>query len=183
MRVLLIKADVQLGQNLFRALKAAHYTVDWIRDGSAACRTIEATRYAAVLLDLRVPGIDGIAMLGALRAAGHSVPVLTLTAPDDLDARVRSLDTGADDCLLSPVDGRELLARLRAVLRRRAGSATSRIGNETLGLDLEQRTLKREVERRHKRGSVRFVLLVLTLILTAVIVTIVMFRTLSLLLG
>ncbi|OUL77118.1 response regulator transcription factor [Paraburkholderia hospita] len=143
MRVLLVEDDVQVGQSLFRALKDAHYTVDWIRDGKAARLALESTSYAAVLLDLGLPDIGGIDLLKALRGAGNAVPVLILSECDDLDARVRSLDVGADDCLLKPVDLRELLARLRAVLRRRAGYATSRIGDESLSLDLEMRTLHR----------------------------------------
>ncbi|AUT71332.1 response regulator transcription factor [Paraburkholderia hospita] len=143
MRVLLVEDDVQVGQSLFRALKDAHYTVDWIRDGKAARLALESTSYAAVLLDLGLPDIGGVDLLKALRGAGNAVPVLILSECDDLDARVHSLDVGADDCLLKPVDLRELLARLRAVLRRRAGYATSRIGDESLSLDLEMRTLHR----------------------------------------
>ena len=141
MRVLLVEDELQIGQNLFRALKNAHYTVDWIRDGKSAGAAIESTGYAAVLLDIGQPGIGGIDLLRSLRAAGNRVPVMTLTSKDDIDARVASLDVGADDCVLKPIDVRELCARLRAVLRRRAGCATSRIGDESLGLDLEKRTL------------------------------------------
>ncbi|WP_109481282.1 response regulator transcription factor [Paraburkholderia sp. C35] len=143
MRVLLVEDDVQVGQSLFRALKDAHYTVDWIRDGKAAAIAIDSTCYAAVLLDLGLPDVGGIDLLKSLRGAGNPVPVVILTECDDLDVRVRSLDVGADDCVLKPVDMRELLARLRAVLRRRAGYATSRIGDEALSLDLEKRTLHR----------------------------------------
>jgi two-component system, OmpR family, response regulator len=141
MRVLLVEDDLQIGQSLFRALKNAHYTVDWIRDGKSASVAIDSTSYAAVLLDIGQPGIGGIGLLRSLRAAGNHVPVLTLMSKDDIEARVSSLDLGADDCVLKPVDVRELCARLRAVLRRRAGYATSRIGDESLGLDLEKRTL------------------------------------------
>ena len=134
MRVLMVEGDLLIGQSLFQALKEAHYTVDWIRHGEADNVTIVSTCYAAVLLDLEPSAVGGINMLKALRAAGNSVPVLSLTARDDPDTRVRSLNIGADDCMLKPVDVRELLARLRAVLRRRAGCATSRIGDESLGL-------------------------------------------------
>jgi two-component system, OmpR family, response regulator len=141
MRVLLVEDDLQVGQSLFRALKNAHYTVDWIRDGKSASVAIDSTSYAAVLLDIGQPGIGGIGLLRSLRAAGNRVPVMTLTSKDDIDARVSSLDVGADDCVLKPIDVRELCARLRVVLRRRAGYATSRIGDDLLGLDLEKRTL------------------------------------------
>ncbi|HXZ08868.1 MAG TPA: response regulator transcription factor [Paraburkholderia sp.] len=141
MRVLLVEDDLQIGQSLFRALKNAHYTVDWIRDGKSASVAIDSTSYAAVLLDIGQPGIGGIGLLRSLRAAGNRVPVMMLTSKDDIDTRVSSLDVGADDCVLKPIDVRELCARLRAVLRRRAGYATSRIGDDLLGLDLEKRTL------------------------------------------
>jgi two-component system, OmpR family, response regulator len=141
MRVLMVEDDLQFGQSLFRALKEAQYTVDWIRHGNADNATILSTCYVAVLLDLEPSVVSAINMLKSLRTAGNPVPVLSLTARDDPDTRVRSLDVGADDCILKPVEIRELLARLRAVLRRRAGCATSRIGDELLGLDLERRTL------------------------------------------
>ncbi|MEX3973763.1 response regulator transcription factor [Paraburkholderia caribensis] len=141
MRVLMVEDDLQIGQSLFRALKDAHYTVDWLRDGKSASVAIESTSYAAVLLDVGQPNVGGIKLLRSLRELGNRVPVMSLTAQDDIDARVGSLDAGADDCVLKPIDVRELCARLRAVLRRRAGYATSRIGDESLGLDLEKRTL------------------------------------------
>lgn len=141
MRVLMVEGDLQIGRNLFRALKEAHYTVDWIRHCKADNVAIVSTGYAAVLLDVGPSAVSGIDMLRTLRAAGNPVPVLSLTACDDSDARARSLDVGADDCILIPVDVRELLARLRAVLRRRAGCATSRIGGESLSLDLEKHAL------------------------------------------
>jgi two-component system, OmpR family, response regulator len=141
MRVLLVEDDLQIGKGLRRALINAHYSVDWVRDGNAGRLAIDAASYTVVLLDLGLPGVGGIDLLRELRAAGNRVPVLILTARDDLETRVCTLDTGADDCLLKPFDVHELLARVRAVLRRRAGYATSRIGDESLQLDLERRTL------------------------------------------
>ncbi|WP_109481248.1 response regulator transcription factor [Paraburkholderia sp. C35] len=141
MRVLLIEDDVQAGNELCRALKAAEFSVDWVRDGRTGRSAIDTAYYATVLLDLGLPDTTGLDVLRALRAAGNSVPVLILSAEDDLDARVGSLEAGADDCVLKPLAVRELLARIRAVLRRRAGYATSAIGDAALGLDLEKRTL------------------------------------------
>jgi len=141
MRVLLIEEDLEVGQYLLRELNNAGCNVDWVRDAQAASVAINTAYYAVVLLDLGLQGIDGIKLLKALRDDGNDVPVLILTAQDDLDARVRSLDIGADDCLLKPCEVRELLARIRAVLRRKAGYATSRIGDESLSLDLEKRML------------------------------------------
>ena len=141
MRLLLIEDDVQIGQGLFRALKDADYTIDWVRDGKSGRNAIDSAYYAAILADPSLPGFGGIDVLSAMRYAGNDVPVLVLSARDDVETRVRSLDVGADDCVLKPCEARELLARLRAVLRRKAGYATSRIGDDILSLDLTKRTL------------------------------------------
>jgi two-component system OmpR family response regulator len=141
MRVLLIEDDLHTGQSLLRALKDAGYSVDWVRDGEAGRRAISATYYTLVMLGLDLPGVGGIEVLRMIRASGDDVPVLILAAREDLASRICSLDVGADDCLLKPLEGREVLARIRAILRRKAGYATSRIGGEALGLDLETRQL------------------------------------------
>jgi two-component system, OmpR family, response regulator len=141
MRILLAENDLLTGQSLFYALKDAEYTVDWVRDGRAASLAIAASYYAVVLLNLSLPRIGGIALLKASRAAGNNVPVVLLSAHDDPETHARGLDTGADDCVLKPFVVHELLARIRAVLRRTMGYSTSRIGDENLGLDLERRTL------------------------------------------
>lgn len=144
MRVLLIEDDLQVGQSLFRALKDADYQVDWVRDSRAGGLAIHAAYYAFVLLDLGLECGGGLDLLRASREAGKKVPVLTFTTSSDPHARVRSLDSGADDCVIKPFDVREVLARIRAVLRRQAGYATSRIGDEQIGLDLDHRTLWRD---------------------------------------
>jgi two-component system, OmpR family, response regulator len=141
MRVLLIEDDLQIGKSLLRALQDANYSVDWVRDGVAGRDALAATEYTVVLLDLGLPGMSGIELLRSSRASGNSVPVLILTARDDLDARVEGLDLGADDYVLKPFQVPELLARIRAVIRRKAGYAVSRLGDEWLNLDLDKRTL------------------------------------------
>lgn len=141
MRILLIEDDVQIGASLMRALKDANYAVDWVRDGHAGREAMDAAEYTVVLLDLGLPGMSGIELLKRARDAGNETPVLILTARDDLDTRVQGLDIGADDYLLKPFDMPELLARIRAVLRRRAGHATSRLGDDSISLNLDQRTL------------------------------------------
>jgi two-component system, OmpR family, response regulator len=141
MRILLIEDDVQIGTSLLRALKDADYAVDWVRDGQAGREAMDAAEYTVVLLDLGLPGMTGIEVLRQARTAGNATPVLILTARDDLDTRVQGLDLGADDYLLKPFDMPELLARIRAVLRRKAGYATSRLGDESINLNLDQRTL------------------------------------------
>ncbi|CDY79754.1 Two-component system response regulator QseB [Caballeronia glathei] len=141
MRILLIEDDVQIGTSLMRALKDADYAVDWVRDGVAGSEAIAAASYTVVLLDLGLPGKTGIELLRDARAAGNAVPVLILTARDELDTRVQGLDVGADDYVLKPFDIPELLARIRAVLRRKAGYAVSRLGDESVCLNLDERTL------------------------------------------
>jgi two-component system, OmpR family, response regulator len=141
MRVLLIEDDLQIGQSLMRALKDADYSVDWVREGVAGHRALEAAEYTVVLLDLGLPGMNGIELLRAARTSGNRVPVLILTAQDALDTRVEGLDLGADDYVLKPFEVPELLARIRAVLRRNAGCAVSRLGDESIALDLDKRTL------------------------------------------
>jgi two-component system OmpR family response regulator len=118
MRILLIEDDVQIGTSLMRALKDADYAVDWVRDGNAGREALDAAEYTVVLLDLGLPGMTGIELLRQARTAGNATPVLILTARDDVDTRVQGLDLGADDYLLKPFNMPELLARIRAVLRR-----------------------------------------------------------------
>ena len=89
MRVLLVEDDLQIGQSLMRALQDADYSVDWVRDGNAGSAAIAAAEYTVVLLDLGLPGMSGIELLRSARAAGNTVPVLILTARDDLEARDR----------------------------------------------------------------------------------------------
>jgi two-component system, OmpR family, response regulator len=141
MRLLLIEDDLPIGQSLLRALTDAGYDVEWVRDGLTGHAAINAGDYLAVLLDLSLPGMNGLEVLRSVRTSGEQVPVLILTARDDVETRVRGLDLGADDYVLKPFNVPELLARLRAVVRRKAGYAASRLGDDTLCLDLDKRTL------------------------------------------
>jgi DNA-binding response OmpR family regulator len=141
MRVLLVEDDLHIGQSLMRALKDAGYQVDWVREGLSGRDAMASADYTVVLLDLGLPGMSGIDLLRHARAGGNPVPVLILTARDDLDSRIEGLDIGADDYLLKPFEVGELLARIRAVLRRKAGYAVSKLGDETISLNLDQRTL------------------------------------------
>jgi two-component system OmpR family response regulator len=141
MRVLLVEDDLQIGESLLRALQDADYAVDWVRDGAAGWSAVTTVDYTVMLLDLGLPRMGGLQLLKHVRDAGNAVPVLILTARDDLQARVEGLDFGADDYLLKPFEVPELLARMRAVLRRKAGYAVSRLGNDTIHLDLDKRTL------------------------------------------
>jgi two-component system OmpR family response regulator len=141
MQVLVIEDDLQLGRSLSRALVDAGFGVHWIRDGFAGCNAIQGGSYTVVLLDLGLPGLDGIELLKMVRASGSKVPLIILTARDDSDSRVHVLDLGADDYVQKPFEIGELLARIRAVIRRKAGYASSRLGDDSIILDLEKRTL------------------------------------------
>ena len=139
MRVLLVEDDEMIGHSLREALGASGWSVDWVKDGLLAQSALADGDYACMLLDLGLPKVDGVEVLRKARALGDRTPVLVLTARDGLDDRVAGLDLGADDYLLKPYELRELLARMRAVIRRRDGSAHSVIGTPEVQLDLTTR--------------------------------------------
>ena len=139
MRVLLVEDDSMIGQSLVQALGGNGWSVDWVRDGELAQSALADGDYACVLLDLGLPKRDGVDVLRRARAQGDRTPVLVLTARDGLNDRIAGLDIGADDYLVKPYEFRELLARMRAVIRRRDGSAHSVIGTEEVRLDLTTR--------------------------------------------
>ncbi|HEY8357799.1 MAG TPA: response regulator transcription factor [Ramlibacter sp.] len=147
MRVLLVEDDEMIGHSLRAALAALGWSVDWVKDGQLAQSALADGDYACVLLDLGLPKVDGVEVLRSARARGDATPVLVLTARDGLDDRVAGLDLGADDYLLKPYELRELVARMRAVIRRRDGSAHSVIGTTDVQLDLTTREVLVEGER------------------------------------
>jgi len=142
MRVLLIEDDMDFGSEIVRIMTNADYAVDWVRDANAGKRAIGTGDHAVVLLALRTDSVGGIDLIRESRAAGCDVPILMLAACDDTDLRIQCLDSGADDCLSLPVYADELRARIRAVLRRNAERATSRLGDETISIDIDRRTLR-----------------------------------------
>ncbi len=121
MRLLLVEDDTMIGQALLEALRAEHYAVDWVRDGAMADTALRAQRYDLVLLDLGLPRRDGLEVLRSLRARHDATPVLVATARDAVGDRIAGLDAGADDYVVKPYDVDELLARIRALIRRSAG--------------------------------------------------------------
>lgn len=135
MRVLLVEDDPMIGEAVQAALKDASYAVDWIKDGLSALSTLASQHYDLVLLDLGLPGKDGLEVLSRIRAQANAVPLLIITARDGLEDRLRGLDGGADDYVLKPFEMTELLARMRAVLRRKGGSAVPLLSNGVLSLD------------------------------------------------
>jgi two-component system, OmpR family, response regulator len=135
MRVLLIEDDRLIGTAVQLALKDAAYAVDWVTDGEAAIHAAESEAYELALLDLGLPKADGRGVLRRFRGLGRKLPVIIVTARDSVDDRIDGLDLGADDYLIKPFEIRELLARMRAVLRREGSGATPLLSNGELSLD------------------------------------------------
>jgi two-component system OmpR family response regulator len=135
MRVLLVEDDLMIGEVVRDALKDSACAVDWVRDGSQALNAVDVVSYEAVLLDLGLPKVDGMDVLSAIRASDNTIPVLIITARDAVADRIRGLDSGADDYVLKPFEMSELLARLRAIVRRRAGVAAPVLTNGIISLD------------------------------------------------
>ena len=123
MRLLLVEDDPMIGEAVQDLLRAEHYAVDWARDGDVADTALRTQPYDLVLLDLGLPKRDGLAVLRDLRTRKDRTPVLVATARDAVAQRIEGLDAGADDYVLKPYDLDELLARIRALLRRAAGRA------------------------------------------------------------
>lgn len=136
MRILLIEDDPMIGKSLREALQDSGMSVDWARNGEDGESALSVGHYALVLLDIGLPGKSGIDVLRAARKGGDKTPLLLITARDELDDRVAGLDLGADDYLAKPFEMRELMARIRAVLRRYGGAAISVLGNGEIELDL-----------------------------------------------
>jgi two-component system response regulator QseB len=137
MRLLLVEDDHMIGESLVRGLRDDGYTVDWVRDGAGALAAIQdkETPYAVAVLDWNLPRKDGLSVLKSARGAGNTLPVLMITARDELADRVSGLDGGADDYLVKPFELAELKARLRSLLRRRDGRASSQIIHGAIVLD------------------------------------------------
>jgi two-component system OmpR family response regulator/two-component system response regulator QseB len=135
MRVLLVEDDGLLGDGLRAGLRQAGFAVDWVEDGRDALHALETEHFAAVVLDLGLPAMSGLAVLRRLRARGSKTPVLILTARDAVEDRVTGLDAGADDYVVKPVDLAELAARLRALVRRASGEAGPALRRGDLELD------------------------------------------------
>ncbi|CAM5446291.1 response regulator [Rhodanobacter lindaniclasticus] len=136
MHIILVEDDAQLGAAIQRALERLAYTVSWLRDGRAALIALRDETADLVLLDLGLPGKDGLDVLVEARRSHVSTPVIVMTARDGLQARVHGLDAGADDYLIKPFHLDELCARIRSLSRRAQGLAVNRIEVGALALDL-----------------------------------------------
>jgi len=144
MRILLAEDDPLLGDGLRAGLRQLGFQVDWVRDGQAAERELRAEPYAAAVLDLGLPMMDGTEVLASVRRAGSATPVLVLTARDAVPDRIRGLDLGADDYVVKPVDLNELAARLRALVRRAHGQPQERLTAQDVVLDPAARSVLRD---------------------------------------
>lgn len=136
MRILLAEDDHMIAAALTSALASAGYSVDLVRDGDSALSALDGGGHDLLLLDLGLPKLSGTDVLQQARARGLGVPVLIVSARDDTEGRVQSLDLGADDYLVKPFDVQELQARIRAVLRRHAGHAQSLLQAGEVMIDL-----------------------------------------------
>jgi two-component system, OmpR family, response regulator QseB len=123
MRLLLAEDDTMIGEVVLDLLRAEHYAVDWVKDGAMADTALQTQSYDLVLLDLGLPRMDGLDVLRTMRARKDRTPVLVATARDAVAQRIAGLDAGADDYVLKPYELEEMLARIRALLRRAAGRA------------------------------------------------------------
>ncbi len=133
MRLLLAEDDAMIGEAVHEGLRRQGFAVDWVRDGAAAELALAAEPYDACLLDLGLPRKQGLDVLRSLRAAGSTLPVVVLTARDAIADRVAGLDAGADDYVVKPFAYEELVARLRAILRRVSGPAFESGGRLVVG--------------------------------------------------
>lgn len=144
MRLLVAEDQKDLNDIITKTLTRNHYTVDSCFDGEEALDYLGMTEYDAVILDIMMPKKNGLEVLKTLRASGNSVPVLLLTARDSISDRVTGLDAGADDYLIKPFAFEELLARIRAMLRKREGRAQNRCQVANLTVDFDTRTVMRD---------------------------------------
>ncbi|OGB23619.1 MAG: DNA-binding response regulator [Burkholderiales bacterium RIFCSPLOWO2_02_FULL_57_36] len=143
MRILLVEDDRMIGESVRTSLRQDGYAVDWARDGRLAESALSTEHFDLVLLDLGLPGKDGIEVLRGIRQRKIGTPVIVITARDEIDDRIRGLDAGADDYVVKPFDLDELAARIRSTLRRSSGNAEPEI--EILGVRINPAT--REVIR------------------------------------
>ncbi|QTG90859.1 response regulator, partial [Vibrio furnissii] len=141
MRLLLVEDDVLLGRSMVTSLSRHGYTVDWVERGSGVETVLKTEQFMAVILDLTLPDIDGLMVLRHIRRAGFTLPILILTARDDIDDRVKGLDGGADDYLIKPFALEELMARLRVLIRRQSGYCDTRIDVGELSLSLSEQSV------------------------------------------
>ncbi len=139
MRLLLVEDDVMVASGIKLGLSDAGYAVDWVGSAERALEVTQAEAFDIAVIDIGLPSMDGLALTQRLRKEGHAMPVLILTARDALQDRVQGLDMGADDYMIKPFELPELLARLRALLRRSQAATSAILSFGPLELDTAQR--------------------------------------------
>lgn len=142
MRTLLVEDDEHIGNAVKQALEDAAFTVNWVQDGKSATSSLAIEDYTLVLLDLGLPGKDGLNVLQELRQSQH-IPVIIITARDSIEDRIKGLDMGADDYLVKPFAMDELHARIRAVVRRNHGVSNPLISNSEMELNPATKEINR----------------------------------------
>lgn len=141
MRILLVEDDAMVGKALTVGLVRAGFALDWVTDGRSAELALGNGVYDLAILDLGLPKKDGMAILATLRAGGNAVPVLIASARDTVEDRIGGLEAGADDYLLKPFDLNELIARIRAILRRHSGSGSPLLKAGSIVMDLSRKAV------------------------------------------
>lgn len=144
MRILVIEDEKNLATSLVRLLEGEKYAAEAVYDGSAGLDYARTGQYDALILDVMIPSFDGFQVVSILRQEGYDVPILMLTAQDEVSAKVRGLDSGADDYLTKPFTTEELLARVRALLRRQGSVQTNKVTYGDVTLSLSNSILARE---------------------------------------
>jgi two-component system response regulator QseB len=141
-RILLVEDDSLLGDGVCAGLRRENNSVDWVKNGETALSAVAETQYDCVILDIGLPKISGLDVLKQLRKSNNDTPVLILTAQDDISDRVKGLDAGADDYLVKPFAFAELFARLRALSRRKRGTASETIQYKDIKIDTTAYTVE-----------------------------------------
>jgi two-component system OmpR family response regulator/two-component system response regulator QseB len=149
MRLIIIEDDQILGSSLKRMFEKHSYGADWFRNGESGLVSLKDNEYSALVLDINLPGIDGLGVLRHIRSQGNRIPVLLLTALDSVRNKVEGLDEGADDYLVKPFDIDELMARLRAMIRRREGRAETLLKSRNVELDPSAMVVRRDGQQLH----------------------------------
>jgi len=143
MKILLAEDEVDLNNIVTRYLKKNGYSVDSVLDGEEALDYLEYSEYDLVILDIMMPKVDGFEVIKKLRDKGNHTSVLMLTARDSADDKVKGLDLGADDYIVKPFDFNELMARIRAVVRRKYGNSSNKLVIGDLILDTSEKSVTR----------------------------------------
>ncbi len=151
MRILIVEDNALVGTGLVSALRASGFDIAWVKDGESALASLAQEKFLAMVLDLGLPGISGLELLQTIRAGRNKMPVLILTARDSTQDKVSGLNSGADDFLTKTTDIEELVARIRALIRRSGLDGTYTVGDLQMDLDAHTVTLKGELLALSKR--------------------------------